>query len=165
MPEQPQMPQGQEVPPSPDKTKEKRVEQPAPAEVKKDPKPKTAAPLPKIPTNQNAAQAVPPRESQKSETLERIEDIMEEDLGAMYENLPEDRKQQFREKGEETAKEIEGMMYKVKVKSKKVFKLMFSWLKIIPGVSKYFLEQEAKLKTDELMDLKEEIDKQRTNQV
>lgn len=104
-----------------------------------------------------AAAVAPP--AQKSETLERIEDIMEEDLKDVYSHLTPDKKQEFRKKGEETAEEIETMMYKVKIKSKKIFDLLFGWMKIIPGVNRYFLKQEAKIKTDDIMHVKDEIDK------
>lgn len=97
----------------------------------------------------------------KSETLEKIEDILEEDLGTAYQEMPPEVKKQFRETGEQTAVEIEGMMYKVKIHSKKIFNLLFGWLKIIPKVNKFFLKQEAKLKTDEILHLKEDIDKAR----
>jgi len=30
-----------------------------------------------------------------------------------------------------------------------------NWLKLIPGVNKFFLEQEAKIKTDEVLKLKQ----------
>jgi len=164
MPEQPQMPTPEGGGESVEKQEGKQIEQGANEQEKKQAQSSTGTTIPKV-AIPSTKQALPQSESQKSETLEKIEDIMEEDLETMYATLPEERKQLFRDKGEETAKEIEGLMYKVKVKSKKIFKLMFSWMKIIPGVSKYFLEQEAKLKTDELMHLKEEIDKQRQNQL
>ena len=41
-----------------------------------------------------------------------------------------------------------------KVKVKEIVKLIIEWLKIIPGASRYFLEQEAKIKTDKILKLK-----------
>lgn len=113
----------------------------------------------------NVQQDLPQPKVQKSETLERIEDIMEEDLADVYKNLPPEVKKEFREKGEEVAVEIEGMMHHVKIKSKQVFKALFGWMKIIPGVNKYFLKQEAKIKTDEIMHVKEELDKASHGQI
>lgn len=106
-----------------------------------------------------AVGAVPQIKPQKSEMLERIEDVMEEDLGKVYKDLPADVKEKFKHQGEATAEDIEGMLHHSKVKSKSIFRLLFSWLKIIPGINRYFLQQEAKLKTDEIMDIKEEFDK------
>ncbi len=164
MPEQPQIPTP-ETTVETGKQQEGKQQEQGTTEKESGQNQSTSTQVPPTVVIPSTKQSLPQSESQKSETLEKIEDIMEEDLGEMYATLPDDRKQLFRAKGEETAKEIEGLMYKVKVKSKKMFKLMFSWMKIIPGVSKHFLEQEAKLKTDELMHLKEEIDKQRENQL
>lgn len=165
MPEQPQMPTPENGVETVEKQEGKQIEQGAIEKEVSQKQKKSANTVAQPTVTIPSSMPLPPQESQKSETLEKIEDIMEEDLAEMYATMPEDRKQLFKKQGEETAKEIEGMMYKVKVKSKKMFKLMFSWMKIIPGVSKYFLEQEAKLKTDELMHLKEEIDRQRENQL
>lgn len=100
----------------------------------------------------------------KSETRIRVEQVMEEGLEQVYQTMPPETKKQFKEAGEKTAAEIETMLYKVKIQSKKVFQLMFSWLRLIPGVNRYFLEQEAKLKTDEIIKLKEEIEKTKADQ-
>ncbi len=106
MPEQPQMPTpdggGEIVEKQEGKQKEKDVME---KEVEqKQTSSSQAQPTVVIPSTK---QALPQSESQKSETLEKIEDIMEEDLAEMYASLPDDRKQFFRAKGEETAKEIE----------------------------------------------------------
>ena len=134
------------------------VEKPSVATEKPAQKPQ---PTPPVPTAPAPAAAAPAPQVPKSETLEKIEDIMEEDLESVYKTMPPEVKREFREKGEEAAVEIEGMLFKVKVHSKKVFKLLFGWLKIIPGINRYFLKQEAKLKTDEILHLKEEIDQGR----
>ena len=47
-------------------------------------------------------------------------------------------------------------MDKAKLKVKKVVNLIKKWLTMIPGVNKFFLEQEAKIKTDEIVKLKED---------
>lgn len=99
----------------------------------------------------------------KSETLVRIEHVMEERLEDVFRQMPPDVKLEFKRKGEETATQIENMLYQVKVQSKKIFQLLLDWLRIIPGVNKYFLDQEAKLKTDELLRVKQEMDRERGN--
>jgi hypothetical protein len=45
------------------------------------------------------------------------------------------------------------MLDKGKVNVKKVRDLIIKWLRIIPGVNRYFLEQEAKIKSDRLLEL------------
>ena len=57
------------------------------------------------------------------------------------------------EKGEETANEISAMIRNFKVKVGKVLKLIRDWLHTIPGVNRFFLEQEAKIKTDNILEM------------
>ena len=144
-----------ETPKESTEKRETKLAEQEPAEKKE---PVVAAKVPATPPTPPAA-ATPVPKAKKSETLERIEDIMEEDLKEVYSHLTPEKKQEFRKKGEETAEEIEGMLFRVKIHSKKVFGLLFGWLKIIPGVNRYFLKQEAKLKTDEIMDIKEDLDR------
>lgn len=92
----------------------------------------------------------------KEPMLVKIEGILAEDLADVYENLPEALKPKFRAKGEETAGKIRQMMQDAKVKARKVLKLIKEWLKMIPGVNKFFLEQEATIKTQKLLGLKQE---------
>lgn len=156
--EKPQVSTPEAVPPA-EKAEGQVVEKSSVSEEKPAEKPGEAAPAASI--SPAALKAAPVPIVKKSETLEKIEDILEEDLADAYQEMPPEVKKQFRETGEQTAVEIEGMMYKVKVHSKKIFNLLFGWLKIIPKVNKFFLKQEAKLKTDEILHLKEDIDKAR----
>lgn len=87
----------------------------------------------------------------KSEGLVKIEKILEEDLESFYFSMPQEKQAVFREKGEETATKIEKMMETGKVIARKILKLIRNWIKLIPGVNKFFLEQEAKIKTDKLV--------------
>ena len=91
----------------------------------------------------------------KSETLVKIEKILEEDLEAFYFSMPPEARLAFKAKGEETASKIEKMIETGKVIAQKILKLLRVWLKLIPGVNKFFLEQEAKIKTDEIVSLAE----------
>ncbi len=95
----------------------------------------------------------------KSESLVKIEKILEEDLESFYFSMPPEKQAAFKEKGEETATKIEKMMEAGKSVARKILKLIRAWLKIIPGVNKFFLEQEAKIKTDKLMTMTEEKNK------
>jgi len=87
--------------------------------------------------------------------LEEIENILQEDLGDVYASLPPETREEFKVEGEKTAVEIKGLVERVKIKTRKIFQLIKNWLKIIPGVNRFFLEQEAKIKTDEILDLAE----------
>jgi hypothetical protein len=91
----------------------------------------------------------------KSASLLEVEKILEEHLGDLYARIPDKDKSRFLKTGEETAKEIDGLLNQAKVKVKKILSLIAAWLKLIPGVSKFFIEQEAELKTNKLLALKE----------
>lgn len=83
-----------------------------------------------------------------------IEKILEEDLGPLYAQMSPQQQQQFRAKGEEVTRTIFKMVYQeTKVKVKKIIILIKKWLKLIPGINKYFLEQEAKIKTDRIVEI------------
>lgn len=143
-----------------------RVEMPKAAEraVESTPAPTQVAsprPVQRVPVTVNAPSAAPVAKTRadKSEALRKIEHVLESDLHEVYKKMPPDLQQSFRKRGEDTAVQVEVLLQKVKVQTKKIFQLLFAWLKIIPGVNQYFLEQEAKLKTDELLRLKEDLDK------
>lgn len=90
----------------------------------------------------------------KSEDLVAIEKILSEGLDDLYTKLPDNRKTEFKQKGEETASAIEKLLQGAKVKMKKVINVIRDWLLMIPGVNKFFLEQEIKIKADKLLDYK-----------
>lgn len=90
-------------------------------------------------------------DAQKSPVQIEIENIMADGLEAPYRSMTPEQQEKFRKKGEEVAKAIENMITHVKLTARKVLHLIREWLKLIPGVNRYFLEQEAKLKTDEIM--------------
>jgi hypothetical protein len=86
------------------------------------------------------------------QAYKQIETILEEDLGEMYNNLTPQEQKNFKIKGEETTRGIFNLVYhQTKVKVKKIIKLIKDWLKLLPGINKFFLEQEAKIKTDRII--------------
>jgi hypothetical protein len=85
--------------------------------------------------------------------MESIERIMSEDLMDFYRTMPPERQQEFKRKGEEVAGKIRSLMTRAAVKAKEVLTLIVGWLKLIPGVNKFFLEQESKIKTDKILEL------------
>jgi len=99
---------------------------------------------------------------EKSRTLKQIEDILSEDMGEIYKNLPDDLKGEFKKKGEETASKIEQLIIQVKVAVNKIVDLIKQWLLVVPGVNKFFLEQETKIKTDKILALAE---KEKNNKI
>lgn len=92
---------------------------------------------------------------EKSETLKEIENILVGGLEPVYQSLPEAMREQFKKKGEKTASKIEKIISQAKIAVNKILGLIKNWLKIIPGVNKFFLEQESKIKTDKILALAE----------
>jgi hypothetical protein len=98
----------------------------------------------------------PPQASPvKSQTLIQIEDIMEQDLADIYSQMDKKRQKKFKLEGEKTASKIEYMLGKTRDATKKIFKLILHWLNIIPGVNNFFIKQEALIKTEKIVKLKE----------
>jgi len=92
----------------------------------------------------------------KAPEMEKIESILEEDLEDIYFKMPPAKQAEFSQAGTETASKIVIMLGETKIKIKKILELITKWLAIVPGINKFFLEQEAKIKTDKILELKEE---------
>lgn len=90
----------------------------------------------------------------RDELTLQVEKILEEELGDAFAQLTLIQQQEFKIKGEQTAFEIRQLLRKTHVNIKKVFELILEWLKLLPGVNRFFLEQEAKIKADKIMALK-----------
>lgn len=124
--------------------------------------PETEAQPQEIPTEIPAATPLPVKKRQqhpkqipqvRDELIVRIEKIMEDGLHDAYMEMTPVQKQKFKIEGEKTAHKIRHMVKSGKIKAKKVCELLLSWLKLIPGVNRFFLEQEAKIKTDQILSL------------
>lgn len=90
----------------------------------------------------------------KSPYYSKIDGILEEGLRDMYDDLPEALKPEFRRRGEEATNKIDQMMQSAKVKLQEVVKLILNWLRIVPGVNKFFIEKEATIKAKKIINLK-----------
>ena len=80
---------------------------------------------------------------------------MEQGLEDAFGELTPTQQQEFKLKGEETARKISDLIRQGKTKVKKIFELIFEWLKELPGINRFFLEQEAKIKADKIAKLEE----------
>lgn len=96
----------------------------------------------------------------KDEVTQEIESILSEDLTDLFLKMNPEQQEEFRAKGEETASKIRVLLSSAKVGVKKILGLITEWLKFIPGVNKFFLEQEAKIKTDKILLNAEEFRKE-----
>lgn len=96
---------------------------------------------------------VAPPGVEKDALYSEVEQILSEDLGDVYKSMAPGDQLRFKIKGEETAQTIHTLIQSAGATARKVLGLILTWLKMIPGVNKFFLEQESKIKTDEIMTL------------
>lgn len=83
-----------------------------------------------------------------------IDRILSEGLEDIFINLPPTEQQKFKASGEETVLKINKLLEDTKVKVKKIIYLIRRWLATLPGINRFFLEQEAKIKADRILRLK-----------
>lgn len=85
-----------------------------------------------------------------SENYKKVEKILEEGLEEIYFRLAPSDQQEFKRKGEETIAAILKVIAKPRIKIGKIVALIKKWLRLIPGVNRFFLEQTAKIKADKI---------------
>lgn len=88
------------------------------------------------------------------ELMKKIDGILSEGLTDVFLKMDASKQQEFKVEGEKTVLKIKEVISHTRFKVKKVIELIKAWLKIIPGVNRYFLEQEAKIKADKIIKLK-----------
>lgn len=120
-----------------------------------EPPPETESSRPE--RHQAAKNITLPVYKNKDPLIFEVEKIMEDGLESAFLELSEVQKQEFKIQGEKTASEIRVLLRSAHVKLKKIFKLILEWLKLLPGVNRFFLIQEAKIKTDKIIALKEKM--------
>lgn len=91
--------------------------------------------------------------SSKEPVLAEIESILSAGLLDVYKGLSSESQREFKQAGERVASRIREMVARAQVRAKQILHLIRQWLKMIPGVNKFFLEQEAKIKTDKIIEL------------
>jgi len=85
--------------------------------------------------------------------LKKVESILSNNMDKVFLEMDANTQQVFRVKGEETAKQITILLQKAKVKTKQIIDLIVTWLRIIPRVNKHYIEQEAKIKAELIMQM------------
>lgn len=91
------------------------------------------------------------QDDNQSNIAEDVESILSKDLDNVFLSMDAGTQQEFKKKGEETTKAIVVLLQSTKVKVKKIINLIISWLRIIPGINKYYIEQEAKIRAEEII--------------
>lgn len=83
-----------------------------------------------------------------------IDNILATGLNDIFLKMNQQEQVIFKKVGEETVVKINTLLLETKVKVHKIVDLIKKWLKLIPGINKFFLEQEAKIKTDQIVKIK-----------
>lgn len=84
----------------------------------------------------------------------QIESVLSENLAEAYQGLSREQQVLFKAAGENTASQINVLLSETKLQVKRIINLIKSWLSILPGINKFFLEKEAKIKADAIIQLK-----------
>jgi hypothetical protein len=112
--------------------------------------------LPKVDIEQASVNAQPSATQTapsiiKSKIYRQIESVLEEDLEDIYFKLDAAHQRIFKEEGETTAHQIERVIAGGKSVVAKITELIKRWLGLLPGLNKFFIEQEAKIKADKIL--------------
>lgn len=82
-----------------------------------------------------------------------IETVLSDDLYEYFQAMTPEEQTKFKQKGEETVSRLSQLVSQTVIKAKEVLRLIAAWLRFIPHVNRYFLEQESKIKTDKILEL------------
>ncbi len=91
-----------------------------------------------------------------SVTQKKVEKILEEGLEQLYNELNPQDQVKFRRLGEVTAEKITVLLNQAKIKISEILNLIRQWLMSVTGINRYFVEQEAKIKAEKILKIKQE---------
>ncbi len=80
-----------------------------------------------------------------------IEKVMADGLDDFYTKMDQKKRLEFKMVGEATALKIAELKKETNIKIVKIINLIKKWLSLIPGVNRFFVEQEAKIRADKIM--------------
>lgn len=93
----------------------------------------------------------PTKASTKPARVQQIEHLLAEGLESFYLQLPPEQRQKFKQDGEVAAKKINNLLQQAKIKIKEIIDIIRSWLRTVPGLNRFFVEQSAKIKADKIL--------------
>lgn len=106
-----------------------------------------------VPPTSDAGIGAPGIDVSKTPLHQNIEAVLEDGLSNLYFSLSLEKQQEFKTEGEKTTKKIITLIKTAKITFRKVFNLIKKWLRIIPGLNRFFVEQEAKIKADRILEI------------
>ncbi|HCC22115.1 hypothetical protein A2480_02985 [Candidatus Uhrbacteria bacterium RIFOXYC2_FULL_47_19] len=106
------------------------------------------------PTTQPASPvAIPTADRNRDTLLIEVEQKLEDNLWDSYRAMPPDLRLKFKIEGERIAQVIREGIATGRLVAHSILTMIVEWLGMIPGVNRWFLIQEAKIKTDALVKL------------
>lgn len=107
----------------------------------------------------NATIATPVAQSTVSATVQAprdpltrdIEKILEENLAESFATMNAEQQQKFKTEGERVTASIRQIIKSGVIQIKKILALISDWLRMIPGVNRFFLEKESKIKAEKIL--------------
>lgn len=152
--QEPYIPKPQEQAPKPrieiPKEKEKTFEFVVPKGAEEKIKP--GEPLPVVQLPKMPLAAAPKAEEKELE--HKIQRILSEDIVDLYKNLPDEQKRVVLREGKYTIRTLIELVRRAKCRAKEIVELIRRWLQKIPGINRFFAEQEAKIKAQKIMMLR-----------
>jgi len=86
-----------------------------------------------------------------------IDALLSEGLSETFLAMTPEKQKVFKEEGEKTTKKINILLDATKVNIGKVINLIKHWLSLIVGANRFFLDQEAKIKADKIIRIKNKL--------
>ena len=80
-----------------------------------------------------------------------IESVLAEGMESFFLGLSPQKQMEFKIEGERAARSIQQALHTRTTRIKDIVRLIINWLKTLPGINRFFLEQEAKIKADRIM--------------
>lgn len=90
-------------------------------------------------------------EEQRSQEIDKV---LSEGLNDIFLAMSPDKQQEFKKEGEETVKKINVLLSRAQISLNKIISLIKNWLSLIPRINRFFIYQEAKIKSDRIIKLK-----------
>ena len=86
-----------------------------------------------------------------------IENILADGMDQVFLKMTPREQAEFKLEGEKAATKINQLLDKAKVGVGKVINIILRWLGLIPNANKFYLEQEAKIKADKILKIKNNL--------
>jgi hypothetical protein len=110
------------------------------------------------PQLQQQAAPIPVKEQSRDPLLIEVEGKLSDGLWDAYKSMHPAQRSKFKAEGERVAAYARDGIKAGKLAAEKLLDMIVNWLRMIPRVDRWFLVQDAKIKTDALMRMAENKD-------